>query len=127
LRSAGYIDIPELPGKTLFSVSNEAGLDRRRYGLQIYLQQLLHVKILRNSPELIKFLELHKFCPEFLVNSPQLLFKGKEKQGYNVALFKFIPKYNIFVTASNNKKANKCNIKIYNFKVSTLLEESYIL
>lgn len=30
LKNAGYVSIPELPGKTIFTVSNSAGLDKRR-------------------------------------------------------------------------------------------------
>ena len=84
LKSAGFLDVPLLPGKTLFSVNNEAGLVKRRNELQLYLNQLLENKVWRNSPEVVRFLELHKFTPELLVSHPQLLMKGKERNGFVV-------------------------------------------
>jgi len=59
--------------------------------LQHYLQLLIQDKELRNSREVIKFLQLHKFCPEFLINPPCLLFHIKEKQNFQVSLVQFIP------------------------------------
>ena len=84
-------------------------------------------KELRNSREVIKFLELHTFCPEFLINCPSLLFQHKEKVNFYVRLIKFIPEHNLFITCSNNKKNKKSNIKIFHFKASVMVEDSYTL
>lgn len=33
----------------------------------------------------------------------------------------------MFITVSNNKKSNRSNIKIYHFKISDVVEDSYVL
>jgi hypothetical protein len=88
---------------------------------------LINHKELRNAREVIKFLSLNTFCPEFLVQCPQLLLTSREKANYSINLVQFIPQFNLFVTSSNNKKQNRSNIKIYNFKESSLVEDTYLL
>jgi len=88
---------------------------------------LINHKELRNAREVIKFLSLNTFCPEFLVQCPQLLLSNREKANYSINLVQFIPQFNLFVTSSNNKKQNRSNIKIYNFKESSLVEDTYLL
>jgi len=95
--------------------------------LQDYLVCLIENKEVRNSREVIKFLELHVFCPEFLINTPSLLFQEREKTGYVINLIKFIPQHNLFVTCSNNKKQNRSHIKIFNFKASNMVEDSFMI
>ena len=73
------------------------------------------------------FLEMDIFCPEFLVNCPYLVYKKTEQKDYVVRYVKYIDKANIFVTVSNNKKSNKSNIKIFSFKNSSSVEDSYML
>ena len=88
---------------------------------------MINHKELRNAREVIKFLSLNTFCPEFLVQCPQLLLTNREKANYSINLVQFIPQFNLFVTSSNNKKQNRSNIKIYNFKESSLVEDTYLL
>ena len=108
-------------------MSSDIDVERRKYELECFLQSLISSKELRNSRELINFLGLHTFCPEFLVNCPQLLFKQKEDSGFCVSQFKFLPKSNIFVTAANCKKRGKSIVKFYSFKESSLVQDSYRL
>ena len=88
---------------------------------------MIETKEIRNSRELITFLELNVFCPEFLVNCPTLLYKSQEPSHFCVRLFKFLPESNIFVTASNSKRGNKSNLKFYSFRESSLVEDKYRL
>jgi len=65
--------VPELPSKTFISMKKKEDLMKRSSDLKLFLKLLLHDKELRNSREVIKFLELDVFCPEYLVNPPSLM------------------------------------------------------
>ena len=80
-----------------------------------------------NAREVVSFLGLHEFCPELLACYPQLLFEHREKQNHAVSHCIFLPKYNLFITISNSKKQNRSIIKMFNFKTSTAVEDSYLL
>jgi hypothetical protein len=127
LTNEGYINLPYLPDKTFIQVTNERKLSQRKIELEKYLQGIIKNKELRNSRELVMFLELNTFCPQFLVNCPYLVYKKTEPNNYYVRLVKYVDKANIFITVSNNKKNNKSNIKIFSFKNSSSVEDSYRL
>ena len=86
LKNEKYVYIPELPQKTLIATTSDQGLEKRRIDLEDFLKELINNKELRNSREVIKFLGLNTFCPEFLVQCPQLLITNKEKVGYSINL-----------------------------------------
>jgi len=44
-----------------------------------------------------------------------------------VNLIQFIPQYNLFVTSSNSKRTKQAVIHIYNFRQSTLVEDSFLI
>lgn len=67
LKDEKYVYVPNLPNKTMISKTSDAALEKRKTELQDFLQTLLQKKELRNSRQVIKFLELNTFCPEFLV------------------------------------------------------------
>jgi len=106
---------------------NKDDLDKRKMDLEKYLKILLYDKELRNSREVIKFLELHDFCPEYLVNPPTLMLSTKEKPGFVVSHVHFIPQHNIFITVCNNKKGVRSSIKIYNFRACTSGDDAFYL
>ena len=91
------------------------------------MKSIIKNRELRNSRELIQFLELNKFCPEFLINPPLLIYQEMSKTGFYIRLFTFIAKHNLFITVSNNKKTMKSAIKIYSFKIPDMVEDSYLL
>jgi len=80
-----------------------------------------------NSRELVKFLELHKFCPEILVSPLSLIFQDKEKQGFEVKESFFISSYNLFILLCNNKKQNKAQLKLFSFKDTNLVDDSFYI
>lgn len=127
LRAEGYVNLPRLPDKTLLQVTSEDGLEKRRQELESLLQQLIRNKEHMNAREVVSFLGLHEFCPELLVCYPQLLFEHREKPHHAVSHCIFIPRHNLFITISNCKKQNRCIIKMFNFKTSTAVEDSYLL
>jgi hypothetical protein len=57
----------------VLSVTNQEALDCRRQDLELFLLYILEIKELMNSREVIKFLQLDTFCPEFLVVPPKLI------------------------------------------------------
>ena len=80
-----------------------------------------------NSREVVSFLELNSFCPDLLTMYPQLLYEHRDKPNHAVAHCVFIPRHNLFLTISNCKKNNRSVIKMYNFKTSTAVEDSFLL
>ena len=73
LLQEGYINIPDIPGKTLFSVSSQEGLLKRQKDLEMFLNLIAAKSELLNSREYIRFMELDRFKNNLLVNCPQLL------------------------------------------------------
>ena len=64
-----------MPPKTFLPVRSNESLERRRAELNTYIRELVNRKEIRNSKELIKFLDLEKFAPEILYNKPELMEK----------------------------------------------------
>lgn len=116
LKASNYANVPDLPPKTILQVKSEKELLRRKEQLKFFLQIIFESRMLRNSREFIRFLNLDQLCPEFLINPPALLFQEKEKANYVVSLIHYIPQHDIFVTVSNNKKVKQAVVKVYSFK-----------
>ncbi|XP_076007769.1 sorting nexin-11 [Genypterus blacodes] len=56
-KNAGLVPVPELPCKSLFSFSNEDFLERRRKGLQVFLDKVLHMTVCLSDSQLHLFLQ----------------------------------------------------------------------
>ncbi|XP_067825466.1 sorting nexin-11-like isoform X2 [Heptranchias perlo] len=57
-KNAGLVSLPELPGKNLFfQVSNSEGIERRRQGLQQFLEKVLHTTLFLSDSQLHLFLQ----------------------------------------------------------------------
>ena len=80
LVTQGYDNIPTIPPKKLFLLSEDDKRERR-YGLEQFIKALVNRKDTRNSLQVIKFLELQTFCPEIIFNVPQLLIKKQYSKG----------------------------------------------
>ncbi|XP_044035993.1 sorting nexin-11 isoform X2 [Siniperca chuatsi] len=52
-----YMPVPDLPGKSFFSFSNEDFLERRRKGLQAFLDKVLHMTVCLSDSQLHLFLQ----------------------------------------------------------------------
>ncbi|KAM4623537.1 sorting nexin-11 isoform 2-T2 [Polymixia lowei] len=56
-KNAGLVPVPDLPGKSIFSFSNEDFLERRRRGLQVFLDKVLHMTVCLSDSQLHLFLQ----------------------------------------------------------------------
>ncbi|XP_071368103.1 sorting nexin-11 [Centroberyx affinis] len=56
-KNAGLVPVPDLPGKSLFTFSNEDFLERRRKGLQVFLDKVLHMTVCLSDSQLHLFLQ----------------------------------------------------------------------
>ncbi|XP_008275998.1 sorting nexin-11 [Stegastes partitus] len=56
-KNAGLVPVPDLPGKSLFSFSNEDFLERRRKGLQVFLDKVVHTTVCLSDSQLHLFLQ----------------------------------------------------------------------
>ncbi|XP_068610497.1 sorting nexin-11 [Brachionichthys hirsutus] len=56
-KNAGLVPVPALPCKSVFSFSNEDFLERRRKGLQVFLDKVLHMTVCLSDSQLHLFLQ----------------------------------------------------------------------
>ncbi|XP_061520075.1 sorting nexin-11 isoform X1 [Phycodurus eques] len=56
-KNAGLVPVPELPGKSFFSFSNEDFLERRRQGLQVFLDTVVNMTVCLSDSQLHLFLQ----------------------------------------------------------------------
>lgn len=61
-------NLPALPGKTLFRIKSHEEIDKRREGLERYLQNLAERVDIYSSQIFVKFLELDSHKPELAIN-----------------------------------------------------------
>ncbi|CAI5658203.1 unnamed protein product [Oreochromis niloticus] len=56
-KNAGLVPVPDLPGKSFFSFNNEDFLEKRRKGLQIFLDKVVHMTVCLSDSQLHLFLQ----------------------------------------------------------------------
>ncbi|KAF7664972.1 hypothetical protein LDENG_00158940 [Lucifuga dentata] len=56
-KNAGLVPVPDLPGKSLFFFSNEDFLEKRRKGLQVFLDKVVHMTVCLSDSQLHLFLQ----------------------------------------------------------------------
>ncbi|XP_070783543.1 sorting nexin-11 [Enoplosus armatus] len=56
-KNSGLVPVPDLPGKSFFSFGNEDFLERRRKGLQAFLDKVLHMTVCLSDSQLHLFLQ----------------------------------------------------------------------
>ncbi|XP_054611247.1 sorting nexin-11 isoform X2 [Dunckerocampus dactyliophorus] len=56
-KNAGLVPVPDLPGKSFFSFSNEDFLERRRHGLQVFLDKVVNMTVCLSDSQLHLFLQ----------------------------------------------------------------------
>ncbi|XP_061764114.1 sorting nexin-11 [Nerophis ophidion] len=56
-KNAGLVPVPDLPGKSFFSFGNEDFLERRRHGLQVFLDRVVHMTVCLSDSQLHLFLQ----------------------------------------------------------------------
>ena len=68
-----FPDVPKLPGKTFFRVSDFADIKKRKDGLQSFLRSCIERKDIFANEDFKIFLELPKNSPDLCGNSPDML------------------------------------------------------
>ncbi|XP_069490728.1 sorting nexin-11 [Ambystoma mexicanum] len=64
-KNAGLVPVPELPGKgAFFMANNEDFIEKRRQGLQQFLEQIVHSMVLLSDSQLHLFLQSQLTLPE---------------------------------------------------------------
>ncbi|KAF6727208.1 Sorting nexin-11 [Oryzias melastigma] len=56
-KNSGLVPVPDLPGKSFFSFSNEDFLEKRRRGLQAFLDKVVHMTVCLSDSQLHLFLQ----------------------------------------------------------------------
>ncbi|KAM4715761.1 sorting nexin-11 [Anableps anableps] len=56
-KNAGLVPVPDLPGKSFFSFNNEDFLEKRRRGLQAFLDKVVHTTVCLSDSQLHLFLQ----------------------------------------------------------------------
>ncbi|XP_074475859.1 sorting nexin-11 isoform X2 [Sebastes fasciatus] len=56
-KNSGLVPVPDLPGKSFFSFSNEDFLERRRKGLQVFLDNVVNMTVCLSDSQLHLFLQ----------------------------------------------------------------------
>ena len=92
---SNFPDVPKIPGKTFFRVSDFASIKKRKDGLQYFLKTCINRKDIFASENFKNFLELEKNSPDLCGNSPDLLGNFSLSQG--VRDFQYIPEEGIIV------------------------------
>ena len=90
-----FQDVPKLPGKTFFRVSDFADIKKRKDGLQIFLRTCIERKDIFANEDFKLFIELQKNSPDLCGNSPDLIGSFTLPQGIRDLIY--IPEENILL------------------------------
>ena len=90
-----FPDVPKIPGKTFFRLSDFASIKKRKDGLQYFLKTCVNRKDIFASEDFKNFLELAKNSPDLCGNSPDM--QGNFTLSQGVRDFQYIPEENIIV------------------------------
>ena len=90
-----FPDVPQIPGKTFFRLSDFASIKKRKDGLQYFLKTCVNRKDIFASEDFKNFLELAKNSPDLCGNSPDM--QGNFTLSQGVRDFQYIPEDNIIV------------------------------
>ena len=90
-----FQDVPKLPGKTFFRVSDFVDIKKRKDGLQIFLRTCIERKDIFANEDFKLFIELQKNSPDLCGNSPDLIGSFTLPQGIRDLIY--IPEENILL------------------------------
>lgn len=90
-----FTDVPKLPGKTLFRVSEFSDIKKRKDGLQSFLRACIERKDIFANEDFKLFVELQKNSPDLCGNSPDMLGSFTLPQG--IRDFVYIQEENILL------------------------------
>ncbi len=75
LKLRAYRNLPKMPDRKKLNVKDAEKMEERRESVVTFLRELVDRREIRNSQEVIEFLDLDDFCPELLIKKPQLISK----------------------------------------------------
>jgi WD40 repeat protein len=90
-----FPDVPKIPGKTFFRISDFASIKKRKDGLQYFLKTCINRKDIFASEDFKTFLELAQNSPDLCGNSPDM--QGNFTLSQGVRDFCYIPQENLIV------------------------------
>ena len=106
--------LPSIPGITLFKVTSEEGLNKRKELLQLFLRECVQRRDILQNVDFQKFLELEKNAPEIIGNNITLVYDYK-KCPLGVRNFIVVPHREIMlVCCSNMNIISRSNVMLTN-------------
>eukprot|EP01017_Pseudomicrothorax_dubius_P028231 TRINITY_DN3344_c0_g1_i5.p1 TRINITY_DN3344_c0_g1~~TRINITY_DN3344_c0_g1_i5.p1 ORF type:complete len:282 (-),score=74.70 TRINITY_DN3344_c0_g1_i5:62-907(-) len=112
-----FSNIPDLPSKSLWTLSEAAQIERRREQLEKYMQLLVGRPDILNSEVMRMFLQIENFAPDAVVNPPKLL---QEISSFVLGVrdFKYeVEKGLLFVGISDMNPASRIDSYLTNMKL----------
>ena len=73
-----YPNIPPMPGKTLFKVTDRDALEKRKKQLETFLKECADRKDIVSNDNFKIFLELDKHSPDLTYNAPTIIYENNE-------------------------------------------------
>ena len=106
--------LPSIPGITLFKVTSEEGLNKRKELLQLFLRECVQRRDILQNVDFQKFLELDKNSPEIVGNNISQIYDYK-KCPLGVRNFIVVPHREIMlVCCSNMNIISRSNVMLTN-------------
>ena len=70
LKLRAYRELPKMPDRKKINLKDIDKMEERREAVVTFLRELVDRREIRNSQEVIEFLDLDDFCPELLIKKP---------------------------------------------------------
>ena len=113
--SINFSDMPNIPGKTFFKVSDFAQIKKRKDGLQFFIKSCVNRKDIYSSTDFKNFLEIKKHSPHLCGNNPELV--GAFSITQTVRDFQYLPEEKIlFLCSAEMSLIERVDSKIPDFK-----------
>ena len=115
--------LPTIPGITLFRVTSEEGLNKRKELLQLFLRECVQRRDILQNEDFQKFLDLEKYAPEIVGNNVTQIYDYK-KCPLGVRSFIIVPHREIMlVCCSNMNIISRTNVTLANLAFGGLKGE----
>ena len=115
--SINFSDMPNIPGKTFFKVSDFAQIKKRKDGLHDFIQSCVNRKDIYSSLDFKNFLEIKQHSPHLCGNSPELV--GAFSITQTVRDFQYLPEERIlFLCSAELNLIERAESKITDLKNS---------
>lgn len=84
-----FLHIPALPGKTLFSLTKDSDLDKRKEQLNLFLKGIINRKEMFSNQHFFTFLGISKYVPFLMTNFPIPItsIQNQKRRAYREAFF----------------------------------------